>query len=631
MFYKRQSKVCIAPSASYVSVRHPLEIVLSVGRSRSDGLVAPNLMFVTDLRMKYALVITGILAGLAITIPDLVVLGYFLLIVPGLVLTFTPTAFVYLAVTAIVRRLLPISAPVSATAVAVGVSLSLGWAVLQPSRLRAITAYRADELPDVLPNHAIELDGLIRIERLDQRSEPECDYLSLAMLDSPLVKSVTTVTAGRDKLSDTPTSVAYALVSATTDPVAGIFPSEPGQIVRKHPRLIQANRSEQLIMAVKAVEANWAMRLSGQQRLREVDSVEVDKADWVIRFENQTNYSTFTLRRITILDSHGTVRFRKSYRMQAVPARMFYFGFRASMSGGPVSASFHVGRQIMESGERSLQPESALLQAIEFSVPNCNAEAVEMLRDQAMQALDDPTATTVRLDLVRRYLGLFFFDVNQQDHALIARIVSDQRVQDIDTQIKNVFSKDNTPTAMKAAFVDRISMGHTSASLRHWLAERLARMPPGTFANPDPAYLAIWDSPEIYQQAGPLIVTLADLGPDHAMPKLNNILDTAIGLPRWSERRAMIDGLRAALVRLGSHASSAAPRIHELFLRRPSPIMNNAGDADQWRFALARMGVAMEDLPVFPNQTPQSVERNLRQVADRLQRYERDIASKEET
>ena len=149
--------------------------------------------------MKYALVITGVLAGLAITAPELVVFGYFLLIVPGLVLTIAPTVFVYLAVTAVVRRLLPISSPMKATAVAFGVTLLLGWAVMQPFRLAAIAAYRADELPDVVPSQVIELDGHVRIERPDQRREPECDYLALAVLDSPLVKSLTTVTAGRGK------------------------------------------------------------------------------------------------------------------------------------------------------------------------------------------------------------------------------------------------------------------------------------------------------------------------------------------------------------------------------------------------------------------------------------------------
>ncbi len=502
---------------------------------------------------------------------------------------------------------------------------------MQPYRWAAITAYRTADLPDVVPNHAIELNGNVRLERLDQRGQAECDYLSLALLDSPLVKSLTTVTAASRKPSDAKQSAAFGLVDAKADPKVSIFPSEPGQIVREYPPMIQATRGMRLITAAKAVEAHWAMRLAGQERLREVHCVEAEDADWVIRIESHRKYPVTVLSRITIVDSRGTVRFRKSYRKQAVPAGMFYLGFHASISAGAVSGeSFHVGRRFMTTGNVSLKPESELLQAIKLSAPPCDDHVVEMLRVQAVEALDDPAATTARIDLARRYLGLFFFDAKSTDHSLIARIVADDRVRDIDTQIKNVFSRDKTPVAMRDAFVDRIAMDHTSASLRHWLAQCLASLPPGMFADPDPTYLAILSSPEIYQQAAPLIATLADLGPGRAMPKLDEMLDTTIGLPNWSDRRALVDGIRTALVRLGPQASAAAPRVRELFLRRPSPIMNNAGDADQWRFALARMGVAIEDLPVFPNQSPESVEKNLRQVADKLRRYEQANTPEEE-
>ncbi|WP_442482196.1 hypothetical protein [Aeoliella sp. SH292] len=579
--------------------------------------------------MKYALLITGVLAGLALAVPDLVVLGYVLLIVPGLILTVAPTVFVYLALTAIIRRLLPISSPMRATGAAFAIALLLGWAVMQPFRWSAMAEYHASELPDVLPGQAIELDGHVRLERPDERRDPECDYLCLAVLDSPRVKSLTTVTAGRRTPPEVQPSAAYALVSAKADPAPSMFPSEPGEIVREYLPLIKANRGQMLFAAAKAVEASWILRLAGPEQLRGVNPVEAEGADWIIRVESPSNTGTSTLRRVTILDSNGIVQFRQSYRKQAVPARMLYIGFQAYMGGGTVSASFHVGRQILESGERWLEPESALLQAIKFPVPPCQAEVVELLREQTVQALDDPTATTARLELARGYLGLFFFDAKADDYELIARIVADDRVRDIDAQLENIFAKDNTPVAMVGAFVTRIGMDHTSPSLRHSLGERLASMPPGTFANPDSKYLAIWNSPEIYQQSAPLIATLADLGPERAMPLLDEMLDTAIEQPHWRDRRPMMKGIRAALVRLGPQASAAVPRIRELFLRRPSPIMDNAGDADAWRFALARMGVALEDMPVFPSQSPRTVEENQRRVAAQLRRYDLNHAPKE--
>ena len=571
--------------------------------------------------MKYALIITGILAAFAIAAPKLVVLGY-LLIVPGLVLTAAPTVFVYLAATTIIRKLLPVSSNITSTIAAFGITLLLGWAVMQPFRLSAIAAYQTNELPDVTPNQPIELVGDIRIERPYHRREPECDYLCLALLDSPHVKSLTTVTSGRGKPSNTLRSAAYKLDSVETNHAVGIFPKEPGQIIRKYPPLCRANIGQKLISASKAVEANWAIRLAGNERLHEAASIKADLADWVIRLENNVHRNS-ELKRITIMDSQGTVRFRESYRKQAIPARIFYIGFNVIMGAGTVSgASFNLGRQNLESGEKSLRMEQTLLQAIKLSIPPCDADILEKLREQVIQALDDPAATSAQLDLARRYLGLFFFDSTARDHSLIARIVADERVRDIDEQIENVFSKRKMPAALRDAFVDRINMVHTSANLRHWLAERLASLPPGTFANPSSTYLEIWKSPKICEEAAPLIATLADMNPKQAMPLLDKILDNALELPQWKQRRNMVRGVQAALIRLGPQASAAAPRIRELFLCRPSPILKNAGDADQWRFALARTGVAIEDLPVFPNQSPESVKRDLRQAAEKLERYE---------
>ena len=100
--------------------------------------------------MKYALAITGVLAGFAILAPKLVVLGY-LLILPGLVLTVAPTVFCYLLAIAVIRRLLPISSPTTSTWAAVGIALLIGWAVMQPFRFNAITSYKRNELQDVKP------------------------------------------------------------------------------------------------------------------------------------------------------------------------------------------------------------------------------------------------------------------------------------------------------------------------------------------------------------------------------------------------------------------------------------------------------------------------------------------------
>jgi hypothetical protein len=89
--------------------------------------------------------------------------------------------------------------------------------------------------------------------------------------------------------------------------------------------------------------------------------------------------------------------------------------------------------------------------------------------------------------------------------------VADGRVRNIDEHLQNVFSKDRTPVAIRDAFAQRIVMEHSSASLRHWLAERLANLPAATFSEPDESHLKIWETPEIYREAAPFIQSVADL------------------------------------------------------------------------------------------------------------------------
>ncbi|TWU58531.1 hypothetical protein Poly51_13100 [Rubripirellula tenax] len=80
--------------------------------------------------MKVALVITGLLAGLALAAPVLVVVGYFFRIIPRLVLTFAPTVFVYSVLTALIRCVLPIESSIKSSAVGLEVAILLGWLVM---------------------------------------------------------------------------------------------------------------------------------------------------------------------------------------------------------------------------------------------------------------------------------------------------------------------------------------------------------------------------------------------------------------------------------------------------------------------------------------------------------------------
>ena len=247
------------------------------------------------------------------------------------------------------------------------------------------------------------------------------------------------------------------------------------------------------------------------------------------------------------------------------------------------------------------------------------------MRREVQRAIDDPDASPASLELARRWLSLFFFDAGPRDHQLIARIVGDQRVKDIAGPIENVFSKGKTPIELRTAYARRIAFDDATEKERSLLAKDLSLMPPGTFAKPDPAHLAIWTRPELYEQAGLFLSRLGDLDAGRAMPILGNALDHVSTKETWSQRRTMVEGIRDAYASLGPAAKQDAAKISTLILQRPSPITSGFNDVQAWRLTLARMGVSVDDLPFFPNSSPQQINRIKTRIHDRLQRIQSEI------
>src|SRR5687768_10167150 len=105
------------------------------------------------------LLVTGIAAAVALAMPGLVVLGFFLLILPGLVLSFAPTAFlwgcVFTASWLAARILL---GDTLLTVLAAGAITSVALiAVTQPNRTAGKAAYLASLLPDITPSGRIAM------------------------------------------------------------------------------------------------------------------------------------------------------------------------------------------------------------------------------------------------------------------------------------------------------------------------------------------------------------------------------------------------------------------------------------------------------------------------------------------
>ncbi|WP_309612381.1 hypothetical protein [Sphingomonas sp.] len=166
------------------------------------------------------LLITGIGAFVALSAPGLVVLGFFLLLIPGLILSLMPTAFLYGVVFAAgwygARALLGdgvIAIVGGVAAIAIVATLTV-----LPRRMIDLAAYHATIQPDVRPASPIALKGNVRFNRqqanLNEASEQvypyvvgtrgyACDSFCLAALFTPGVTSVTIdQTREADKIAD---------------------------------------------------------------------------------------------------------------------------------------------------------------------------------------------------------------------------------------------------------------------------------------------------------------------------------------------------------------------------------------------------------------------------------------------
>jgi hypothetical protein len=158
------------------------------------------------------LMITGIGAFLALAMPGLVMLGLFMLIIPGLILGIMPTAFMY-------GVIFTAGWATARTVFGDGIiSILIGLAVLvfvvttipKPTRARDIAAYTASILPSITQSNPIELKGDVRFNfKSPNRNKSSgayvkgqsgyiCDSYCLAALFTPGVTSVTVDQSGFD-------------------------------------------------------------------------------------------------------------------------------------------------------------------------------------------------------------------------------------------------------------------------------------------------------------------------------------------------------------------------------------------------------------------------------------------------
>ena len=576
---------------------------------------------------KTALIVSGILAFIAMAAPSLVVLGLFMLIIPGLILSLAPTVFVYLLVIAVIRMVLPIPPGPVGWVASVVLAAAIGWGAVQPMRQAETLRWRSHILPDVVPSEPLKLTGDIVLDfpspSFKKREPIVCDHLCAALLDTP---GVTGVIVG-----DGINRRRLRLVPHGTAPDPGIRPTSPESILglfdkveqKKRPAQGMRRRWEETKALQEAVAAEWKVRLNTRQTLV-ADPVGKDaKADWTVQASDVEERGDPHVQRLEIRDSKGEIRLRRSLVTHSIFAPFFAFDF----VGGIENAHFRVARQMLSAGKRYASfdaPLEFLTHAV-VARPAAPQDAPDALRETVIAALDDPAADAQRLLAVRDWLKHLGYTMSPEDQPLVVRIVEDHRIKDLARTLHDFLNDEGLP-AFRHAFVGRIVDPATTSDDRGFYARWLARMPVGTFANPTPEERAIWADPRLFTEAAPFLERLADTG-EPGLERLTLLIRQAANIPEWYQRRGIVREIRRGFARMGRAAGPALPTVLPLFTQRPSPLMQVVQEREEWNKTLLLMGLPIDQLPYPPNYTPEQVAKDRERALRDARTYDPDKRS----
>jgi hypothetical protein len=304
------------------------------------------------------LLVTGPVAAVAVLFPGLVILGFYLLIIPGVVLSFAPTAFFWGCVFgvcwfAVKARL---GDTVGTVLIAGAVAVSFLFGVTLPFRAAGEALYRDTLQPDVIPANRIGMAGDVRVDlprprwdNVNKRDTPKkrgfaCDNLCVALLFTPGVKSVTInrSSGSNDAQAFDPEAKTYWLVPKGQCVDGGLVPDLEGRA-----GLFRTTPAEG-----RALVARWEFWLNKDFCLQR--SSPIGRHDILIRHRRESApvklvkgwslVSRVALSdEIEMQDAGGAVLFRRFKLNVSIPTRWLWVRFE----GGPTTGHFGWGRDIL--------------------------------------------------------------------------------------------------------------------------------------------------------------------------------------------------------------------------------------------------------------------------------------------
>jgi hypothetical protein len=606
------------------------------------------------------LIVTGAGAFVALAFPSLVVLGLFLLVLPGLILGFAPTAFlwgcIFAAIWWVGRMVLG-----DAVAIVPALLVTVLLLVAIPSfpRQAGQRLLDASLLPDVAAAAPIALRGDVRLDRSNPRGDnlnrgPDdrvtgfaCDNLCIGLLFTPGVTSVT-VNSSADF-----TPQQHRDGEGSRVPRARTFRLLPkAQCGNRGIKVDLAGRSGlfgKTLDENRRIEAEWNLKLASdycvvaEPPLARFD-IAIREGRYRIPEGEQRFPSSWSLARgpaeieqVEIRDAGGQVLLRRLVSRVQVLARPFHI----SGSGGIENFRFGWGRSTLTNGKRYESVDLLKILEVQTTIAGRTAsdDLLPLVRRALKRAVADPAlpGTDPAFRTIEAYFdGIKAAPLGEEDLALVTALILDDRL----TEYPGLWTLRALPAEQQRRIGDAIVLRLLAAKDPLALhnapfSDFLAKSPPGSFATLSDDQQALLASPERRILARGLVARLSD-GGSAMVPVLLDLIryhgpaftalresrDSAPMRSRWIEGHlAMIGGARVSLCRLGPAAASALPQVEALIADGtiPAAMLNGFGGTD-WNMTLLRLGKPLAEIrkPPSLSGTRENYLRNLQRRLDRF-------------
>lgn len=546
--------------------------------------------------LKSYLIVTGIGAFIALTMPSIVVIASFL-IIPGIILGIMPTAFMYGVAFAVFRMLLGSyfsGVPLNLLS-AVG-TLALFWVIPQPGLMAARNWLASLKEPDVLTTAPIELKGNILITRPDHR----CDQLCVALLKTPDVTSVSI--SSRNGRFHTYRIAAKSVSDKLVKPI-GYGLLEETKYVARDP-----------LAGQRALEAEWNLMLSEGKAL--VAGDDKPEPHFTITIEDgfvakidrrrkrslawSLKPSTPQRTAMTISNANGQVLLRQSILWNFTPTAPLVVG----TSGGINNFEFGWQRERLGDGKKwATVPVIQLLLDHTNIARGVNMQAAEAkAREELERALNDPLrpAGDPAFSLANQWMASFQANdrpLGESDRKLLARIYADSRVASSDGSWAMIARVNDDALDLRRSAARRYLAASDKKEARYWI-NTLEGLPTGAFAKPLPEENEILADPAVSRYAWGLIKRQSDRGVD-AVPDLLRLLREYStydpGQYGFGDLTESINAVRNGFRRIGSAASFARPEIEQL-LASPGLGRRYKNGKGDWDTLLVVLGRPVETL-----------------------------------